>query len=113
MTPGVCGAAAPAAVGSGTVPPTYACAKGAAVTAVTQGGAGMPAAWPHRTRGAKIRRRVGDAPPNDPKEPSMPLSRRQFLQASAVAGAALVAAPGRAPAFVRSRPVHHARGSER
>ena len=35
----------------------------------------------------------------------MPLSRRQFLQASAVAGAALVAAPGRAPAFVRSRPV--------
>ena len=35
----------------------------------------------------------------------MPLSRRQFLQASAVAGAAFVAAPGRAPAFVRSRPV--------
>jgi alkaline phosphatase D len=35
----------------------------------------------------------------------MPLSRRQFLQATAVAGASLVAAPGRAPAFVRSRPV--------
>ena len=35
----------------------------------------------------------------------MPLSRRQFLQASAVAGAALVAAPGRAPAFVRTRPL--------
>jgi alkaline phosphatase D len=42
----------------------------------------------------------------DPREePTMPLSRRQFLQASAVAGASLVAAPGRAPAFVRSRPV--------
>jgi alkaline phosphatase D len=35
----------------------------------------------------------------------MMLSRRQFLRTGAVAGAALVAAPGRAPAFVRSRPV--------
>ncbi len=31
-------------------------------------------------------------------------SRRQFLRTGAVAGAALVVAPGRAPAFVRSRP---------
>ena len=32
------------------------------------------------------------------------LSRRQFLRAGAAGGAALLAAPGRAPAFVRSRP---------
>jgi alkaline phosphatase D len=32
------------------------------------------------------------------------LSRRQFLRAGAGAGAALVVAPRRAPAFVRSRP---------
>jgi alkaline phosphatase D len=35
----------------------------------------------------------------------MPISRRQLLQAGAAAGATLVVAPGRAPAFVRSRPV--------
>jgi alkaline phosphatase D len=35
---------------------------------------------------------------------STPLSRRQFLRAGAAAGAALVAVPSRAPAFVRSRP---------
>jgi alkaline phosphatase D len=35
----------------------------------------------------------------------MTLSRRQFLRNGAVAGAAVVAFPGRAPAFVRSRPV--------
>jgi len=34
----------------------------------------------------------------------MPLSRRQFLRAGAAAGATVVALPGRAPAFVRSRP---------
>jgi alkaline phosphatase D len=33
-----------------------------------------------------------------------PLNRRQFLRAGAAAGAALVVAPTRAPAFVRSRP---------
>jgi alkaline phosphatase D len=32
-------------------------------------------------------------------------SRRQLIQAAAVAGTALVAAPGRAPAFIRSRPL--------
>jgi alkaline phosphatase D len=37
--------------------------------------------------------------------PRMTLSRRQFLRNGAVAGAAVVAFPGRAPAFVRSRPV--------
>jgi alkaline phosphatase D len=36
---------------------------------------------------------------------AMPISRRQLLQAGAAAGASLVVAPGRAPAFVRSRPV--------
>jgi alkaline phosphatase D len=35
----------------------------------------------------------------------MTLSRRQFLKAGAAAGASVVAFPGRAPAFVRSRPV--------
>jgi alkaline phosphatase D len=35
----------------------------------------------------------------------MTLSRRQFLQAGAAAGASLVVAPGRAPAHIRSRPV--------
>jgi alkaline phosphatase D len=35
---------------------------------------------------------------------STSLSRRQFLRAGAAGGAALLAAPGRAPAFVRSRP---------
>jgi alkaline phosphatase D len=35
---------------------------------------------------------------------STSLSRRQFLRAGAAAGAAFVATPGRAPAFVRSRP---------
>jgi alkaline phosphatase D len=35
----------------------------------------------------------------------MTLSRRQFLRNGAFAGAAVVAFPGRAPAFVRSRPV--------
>ena len=51
----------------------------------------------NRRRIAASWRKVGRA--------DMPLSRRQFLQATAVAGATLVAAPGRAPAFVRSRPV--------
>src|SRR5687768_2915441 len=35
----------------------------------------------------------------------MLMSRRRFLQAGAAAGASLAVAPGRAPAFVRSRPV--------
>jgi alkaline phosphatase D len=35
---------------------------------------------------------------------STSLSRRQFLRVGAAGGAALLAAPGRAPAFVRSRP---------
>lgn len=34
----------------------------------------------------------------------MPLSRREFLKATVAAGASLTVAPGRAPAFVRSRP---------
>jgi alkaline phosphatase D len=36
--------------------------------------------------------------------PSSSLNRRQFLRAGAAAGAGLVAFPGRAPAFIRSRP---------
>lgn len=39
------------------------------------------------------------------EELTMMMSRRQFLEASAMAGASLAVAPGRAPAFVRSRPV--------
>ena len=35
---------------------------------------------------------------------STSLSRRQFLRDGAASGAALLAAPGRAPAFLRSRP---------
>jgi alkaline phosphatase D len=57
----------------------------------------MPCAQRDRHRSAAV----------DRKRPAMPatsLSRRQFLRAGAAAGAALVVAPGRAPAFVRSRP---------